>query len=110
MLVDDNEANIQIDETLSVQGDCRRDALLITAAKIALQYHFTHFDFVKNPNSVKGNLSHITNGKDTNISVFLCRGVCPTMYSADSIAHMLTRRFTSTDSAETNENLTNKCL
>ncbi len=109
-LVEYDEVNIQIDEKAPEQSSCKRDAILLTAAKIALQHNYSYFDFTKDPRIAKESLNHILNGREKSFSVFLCRGVCPTMYSAISISHLLSHRFNFVDSAESEDPTANKCL
>jgi hypothetical protein len=109
-LVEFDQAIIQLNERAPVEGACKRDAILLMAAKIALQLNYSHFDFVKDPRIPKESLSHIRNPGEKIIPVFLCRGVCPTMYSAVSIAHMLSYRFSFNDSSVHEDATKNKCL
>jgi len=104
-MTDQDKAEVYLDEGSPLSPACQRDAIMLVAAKIALYNNFTHFDFSDNASVPKIKLDRLKKFSGETISVFLCRGNCSTMYSADSVAHILANKFrgsyyTSSDSSD----------
>lgn len=75
-------------------NDCvyRRDAVMLRSASLAMKHNYDHFEYSEGDASRLRFL--IDCKKDTKpIKVYFCRGACPTMYSADSISHVLVIKF-----------------
>lgn len=92
-LAGDDKAEIFISNNFPRDCDYRRDGVLLKAAYITLANDYDHFEFSSDEDASKLNYKTIKLSSDAPISVYLCRGTCPLMYSADSVSHMLVSKF-----------------
>ena len=72
--------------------NCRRDAILLKATKVTLESGYTHFQIVGETSEQYAAIMEV-NGSGSPTLISLCRGVCPGMFSADAIAHILVPKF-----------------
>ena len=75
-------------------NDCvyRKDAVMLRSASLAIKYSYDHFEYSEGDNSRLRFL--VDCKKDLKpVKVYFCRGTCTTMYSADSISHVLVPKF-----------------
>ena len=86
------EAELILSNELPNDCDYLRDAILLKSAAVALGQNFDHFEFTDYETSKLEFLQNKRVVKSV-ITVHLCRGTCPQMYSAQSISHMLVGKF-----------------
>jgi hypothetical protein len=72
-------------------ADCRRDAVLLKAAKLTLENADTHFEILGEANAQYAAIS-ARHGSGSVIIRF-CSGVCSGMFSAQALAHILVPKF-----------------
>ena len=92
-LVNEEKAEIFISRDFPKDCEYRRNSVLLKAAYIALANNYDHFEFSSDDDVSKLNYKSIKLSSDAPVSVYLCRGTCPLMYSADSVSHMLVSKF-----------------
>ncbi len=92
-LVNEERAEIFISRDFPRDCEYRRNSVLLKAAYIALANNYDHFEFSSDEDVSKLNYKSIKLSSEAPIPVYLCRGTCPLMYSADSISHMLVSKF-----------------
>lgn len=86
----DDKALIIISPELQSDFARRRDAILLKAAAAALESHYDYFEFI-GPTPYR-DVSAFSKPVSP-VIVHFCRGTCPGMFSADTIAHILVREF-----------------
>ena len=86
-----HENEFQLSTSPGLSANCRRDAIFLEASKIALENDKTHFQIV---GGAKTQYESI-NAKELiePVSINLCRGVCPGMFSASGVSHILLPKF-----------------
>lgn len=92
-MVGDDEAQLSFTKDFRTDCDYRRNAVLLKSAYIALSNDYDHFDFVHNEDISRAGYKTISLDSVAPIKVYLCRGTCPLMYSADAISHTLVTKF-----------------
>lgn len=65
-----------------------RDAILLKAAAAALENNYTHFEFVGPPQAQYKAISTVGE-LEPSVVVHFCKDVCPGMFSADALTHIL---------------------
>lgn len=83
---------VQFIAARSLSPNCRRDAILLKATKVTLENGYTHFQIVGETSEQYAAIREL-NSSDSPTLISLCRGVCPGMFSADAIAHILVPKF-----------------
>ena len=83
---------VQFIATQRLPLNCRRDAILLKATKVTLESGYTHFQIVGETSERYAAISEV-NGSDSPTLITLCRGVCPGMFSANAMAHILVPKF-----------------
>ena len=91
--VDVDTAEITISQDFPKDCEYRRNAILLKSAYIALSYGYDHFEFISQEEASKLGYNPIRLNSDQPIKVYLCRGTCPLMYSANSLSHILVTKF-----------------
>jgi len=91
--IDTDTAEITISREFPKDCEYRRNAILLKSAYIALAYDYDHFEFTSEEEISKLGFNPILLNTDQPIKVYLCRGTCPLMYSANSLSHILVSKF-----------------
>ncbi len=92
-LVDESTAKIFIADNFPQDCEYRRNAVLLKSAYIALANDYDHFEFSSDEDASVENYKSIKLSSNAPITVYLCRGTCPLMYSADALSHVLVSKF-----------------
>ena len=90
---DVDTAEITISQDFPKDCEYRRNAILLKSAYVALSYDYDHFEFTSQEEVSKLGFNPIRLSSDEPIKVYLCRGTCPLMYSANSLSHILVTKF-----------------
>ena len=92
-MVDVDQAELVISVNFPRDCEYRRNAILLKSAAVALAHDFDHFEFSSDEETSKVRYTPISLNSDRPIRVYLCRGTCPLMYSADAMSHLLVSKF-----------------
>lgn len=93
VMVGDDEAQLTFSDDSITNCEYRRNAVLLKSAYIALSNDYDHFDFVRDDDFSRTGYKAISLTSTAPIKVYLCRGTCPLMYSADATSHLLVTKF-----------------
>jgi hypothetical protein len=83
---------VQLLPSSELPPNCRRDAILLKAAKITLENGNTHFQIVGGTTAQYAAIS-ASDRTEPSVLIRFCRGVCSGMFSADALAHILVPKF-----------------
>lgn len=87
--------------------NCRRDAIFLMAAKIALENSRGYFQIVGETKTQYSTIK--ANELKEPVTIKLCSGVCPGMFSANGIAHILVPKFSPAAGSVFSEQKPAKC-
>lgn len=93
VLVGTDEGQLTFSNDFVASCEYRRNAVLLKSAYIALMNDYDHFDFVQDDGLSRTGYNAISLTSNVPIKVYLCRGTCPLMYSADATSHLLVAKF-----------------
>jgi hypothetical protein len=87
-----SQDQVQLVPSPDLAPNCRRDAVLLKAAKLTLEGANTHFQVVGETTAQYAAIS-ANDRPDRPVLIRFCRGVCSGMFSADAVAHILVPKF-----------------
>jgi hypothetical protein len=101
------EGELRLFTSPGLSPKCRRDAIFLKAAKITLENSSSHFQIVGETKTQYSSIN--ANELQEPVTIKLCGGVCPGMFSASGIAHILVPKFSPAAASMFSEQKPAKC-
>jgi hypothetical protein len=101
------EGELKLTTSPGLSPNCRRDAIFLKAAKITLENSNSHFQIVGETKTQYATIDPKELREP--VTIRLCSGVCPGMFSANGIAHVLVPKFSPASASAFTDQKIAKC-